>query len=84
MKVTYCDNCKRMVGISCACGMPLKDKIKTLNLDGAITASRTKKKYWDQGSLNECFGEDATEKSMDLTDGHGFNHPEPNLEGLFD
>ena len=34
-KAEYCEDCKRIKGVACTCGMSFKDKIKTQNLNWA-------------------------------------------------
>ena len=72
-QVTYCPDCHRMEGISCTCGMPYKEKLRSIHVHGSVTPTQTKRKYWDQGALESQFGDHARDYSLDMTDGQGLN-----------
>jgi hypothetical protein len=62
-----------MLGISCACGIPIAEKIRSLQLHPNATPSRPKRKYWDQEALHQTFGEDARDRVMETTGGKGYD-----------
>lgn len=53
------------------CSKHYRERLASLNLDGSVTATRTKANYFDKTSLDATFGEDRVEKYWDETNGHG-------------
>lgn len=72
-----------MLGVGCACGIPLVEKLRSLQVHPNATPSREKRKYWDRSALADTFGDDATERSLETTKGRGFNSPQDTSD-LFD
>lgn len=67
----------------CACGRPatangrecpqhFRERIRSVNLDGSVTPTKTKVNHYDRESVQAVFGENAREQMMEETDGMGY------------
>ena len=66
--------------------MTFAQRLRTAQIHPDATPSREKRNYFDRSALNDQFGEEATERSLELTGGRGYNQP-PSVEDtakLFD
>jgi len=74
--------------VRCACGADatangrecprcFRTRLRSVRLDGSVTATRTKQNYYDRTSLDETFGDDRVDRYWDETDGEGALHRAP-------
>jgi hypothetical protein len=91
MKVTvrgelhFCEDCGSS-HMGPRCGQSYVLRLRSIRLDPSATPSKELKRYWDQQAIDDQFGEEATEKTLELTNGVGFNNPEqrPSLDRMFE
>lgn len=74
--VRHCDGCGGdHLGLRCEAGTRYKDRLKTTSLDGSVTATRTKRSYYEDESYKDLFGgydrKERREKLLDDTHGYG-------------
>lgn len=84
VRLEHCPDCGSE-HMHAPCGMTYVQRLCSVRLDTSVTATRTKKNYYDQGPIDEIFGESADERMMDETEGFGVVTPEelaarPDLE----
>lgn len=72
--LTECPDCAR-VHIGRCGGLSFAARLSTTYVHPDATPTREKHNYWDQQALDDQFGEDATERSLELSEGRGFNGP---------
>jgi hypothetical protein len=76
------------VATACACGQPatangrecgrcFRERLLSLRLDTSVTESRSRRNYYDAEPIHETFGEDASERVMEATQGYGVAKPGP-------
>lgn len=70
----YCPDCDTAHIGPVPCGMTWKQRVLSQTVSGDVYQSRTKKRYWDQEALDEQFGPDATEKTLEDTQGKGYGN----------
>lgn len=74
-EVRPCEDCgSSHIGVV-PCGMTYLERMRSTSLDGSVTESRTKTKYWDDGPLQNVWGLNAKEREeqmMDDTHGLGY------------
>jgi hypothetical protein len=51
--------------------MSFREKCLSVRLDPSATPTRTKRNYYDSGPVHAVFGEDASERLMEETEGRG-------------
>lgn len=77
-----CPDCNSTHMAPVPCGLSYMQRLRSSQLHPDATPSREKRKYWDQEALDNQFGEDAREHSLDITKGRGLNE-QASLAELF-
>ena len=74
--VRACDSCgSEHLGPDC--GLTYAQRLRSVRLDGSVTESRSKARYWDEEPLGDLFqdgltGKERSELVMDETNGVGY------------
>lgn len=72
LPLTTCPDCSRVHLGRCG-GLSYAQRLRTTQIHNDALPTREKKRYWDQSALDDQFGEDAKERTMELTEGRGFS-----------
>lgn len=71
----FCSSCSSEHIGQVPCGMTYMQRLGSVRLDGSVTATRDKKKYWDESSLKDFWGgqteSERKEQLMEETKGIG-------------
>ena len=64
--LAHCDDCGSEHLAPVPCGMTFIQRLRSVNLDGSVTETREKRRYWSSEGMNEMFGNTEAERREEL------------------